>query len=82
MRDRSASPERTQVGASDRWTEEEVSKLSEWDTRVLMQMATVRSTPHDLFIIRWCTAHLRNLHRKGSDWSWGPPIENSDGRES
>jgi hypothetical protein len=77
----SASPERTQVDASDRWTEEEVGKLSEWDTRVLMQMATVRSTPHDLFIIRWCTARLRTLQRKGSGWSWGSPIENSDGRE-
>lgn len=44
-----------------RWTEEEVGELSESDARVLIQMATLRSTPHDLFIIRWCTAHLRKL---------------------
>ena len=47
--------------SATRWTEEEVGKLSESDTRVLMQMATLRSSPYDLFIIRWCTAHLRKL---------------------
>lgn len=53
-----------------RWTEEEVSELSESDTRFLMQMATLRSTPHDLFIIRWCTAHLRKL-QDAVDYSHG-----------
>ena len=56
-----------------RWTQEEVNELSESDTRFLMQMATLRSTPHDLFIIRWCTAHLRAL--QGA-------VDYSDGTES
>jgi hypothetical protein len=56
-----STAERTANGALVRWTEEEVSQLSESDTRLLMQMATLRSTPHDLFIIRWCSAHLRKL---------------------
>jgi hypothetical protein len=47
--------------ASVRWTEQEIYQLSESDTRLLMEMATLRSTPHDLFVIRWCTAHLRRL---------------------
>jgi hypothetical protein len=59
-----SSAQRT-AGAWVQWTEEEVSALSEADTRFLMQMATLRSTPRDLFIIRWCTAHLRQLQDAG-----------------
>jgi hypothetical protein len=65
--------ERTANGALVRWTEEEVSELSESDTCLLMQMATLRSTPHDLFIIRWCAAHLRRLQ---------DAVDYSDGTES
>jgi hypothetical protein len=61
------------AGARVRWTEEAVSALSESDARLLMQMATLRSTPHDLFIIRWCTAHLRKLQ---------DAVDYSDGTES
>ena len=66
--------ERTANDALVRWTEEEVSTLSESDTCLLMQMAMLRSTPHDLFIIRWCTAHLRKL-QDAVDYSHGaePP---------
>jgi hypothetical protein len=69
-----SSTERSANGAWLRWTEEEVSELSESDTRFLMQMAALRSTPHDLFIIRWCTAHLRKL-QDAVDYSHGaePP---------
>jgi hypothetical protein len=68
-----ASTEETANGSSVRWTEEEVHELSESDTRFLMQMATLRSTPHDLFIIRWCTAHLRNSQ---------DPVDRQHGTES
>jgi hypothetical protein len=56
-----SSAERTANGALVRWTEEEVCELSQSDTCLLMQMATLRSSPHDLFMIRWCAAHLRKL---------------------
>ena len=68
-----ASTEQTTNRSPVRWTEEEVHQLSETDTRLLMQMATLRSTPHDLFIIRWCTAHLRALQ---------DVAHSSNGRES
>jgi hypothetical protein len=45
------------------WTEEETHQLCESDVRLLMQMATLRSSPHDLFVIRWCTARIRELQR-------------------
>jgi hypothetical protein len=50
-------------GAFVRWTEEETMQLCETDARVLMQMATLRSSRHDLFVIRWCTARIRELQR-------------------
>ena len=38
-------------------------QLCEADVRLLMQMATLRSSRHDLFVIRWCTARIRELQR-------------------
>jgi hypothetical protein len=55
------SAERAGTDAPRWWTEDEVGELSEADARLLMKMATLGSTPHDLFIIRWCVAHLRKL---------------------
>jgi len=51
------------LGGFVRWTEEETRLIGEADVRLLMQMATLRSSPHDLFLIRWCTARLRELQR-------------------
>ena len=45
------------------WTEEETMQLCETDARLLMQMATLRSSRHDLFVIRWCTERIRELQR-------------------
>ena len=59
------------LGGLVRWTEEETHLLGEADVRLLMRMATLRSSPRDLFLIRWCTARLRELQRvrKPSDES-------------
>ena len=51
------------LGGLVRWTEEETRLLGEADVRLLMQMATLRSSRHDLFLIRWCTARLWELQR-------------------
>jgi hypothetical protein len=64
--------DRAASGARVRWTEEEINQLEEPDMRILMQVATLRSFPHDLFVIRWCTARIRELQRpsRASDESF------------
>lgn len=45
------------------WTQADISVMNAAEVALVQDIAAQRSTPHDLYVVRWCEERMRELSR-------------------